>query len=444
MIFRESETTELKSELAPDICKEIIAFANICDGTLYIGIRNDGTVAGVPDPDSVIQHMASMIHDSIRPDVTMFVHYEIPDIDEKQIIAVTIQKGTQRPYYLNAKGQKPNGVYVRNGTCSEPLSETAIRRMIKETDGDSFEERRSLEQFLTFQEAQLRFQNCGLAFDPAKQKTLGIQTAEGIYTNLGLLLSDQCPATIKAAVFSGTDQREFQDRKEFSGSLLKQIEDLYACLDRYNRISAKFDGLYRTDTRDYPEDALREGLVNTAVHRDYSYSTSPLVRVYSDRIEFVFIGGLLPGISVDDIMLGLSVCRNPRLAAVFYRLKLIEAYGTGMPRILRAYEGKEIQPQIITTDNAFKLILPNRNKGNGSHRPAQKTESHLDSDSSLSTKEKELLDYLDGHGSITRREVDSLLPVSQSTSSRILNRLKSKGLLVQVGNGRTSRYERKP
>lgn len=275
MIFRESETTELKSELAPDICKEIIAFANICDGTLYIGIRNDGTVAGVPDPDSVIQHMASMIHDSIRPDVTMFVHYEIPDIDEKQIIAVTIQKGTQRPYYLNAKGQKPNGVYVRNGTCSEPSSETAIRRMIKETDGDSFEERRSLEQFLTFQEAQLRFQNCGLAFDPAKQKTLGIQTAEGIYTNLGLLLSDQCPAAIKAAVFSGTDQREFQDRKEFSGSLLKQIEDLYACLDRYNRISAKFDGLYRTDTRDYPEDALREGLVNTAVHRDCSYSASP-------------------------------------------------------------------------------------------------------------------------------------------------------------------------
>ena len=328
MIFRESETTELKSELAPDICKEIIAFANICDGTLYIGIRNDGTVAGVPDPDSVIQRMASMIHDSIRPDVTMFVHYEIPDIDGKQIIAVTIQKDTQRPYYLNSKGQKPNGVYVRNGTCSEPSSENAIRRMIKETDGDSFEDRRSLDQFLTFQEAQLRFQNCGLAFDPAKQKTLGIQTAEGIYTNLGLLLSDQCPTTIKAAVF--------------------------------------------------------------------------------------------------------------------YRLKLIEAYGTGMPRILRAYEGKEIQPQIITTDNTFNLILPNRNKGNGSHRPAQKTESHLDFDSSLSTYEKELLDYLDGHGSITRREVDSLLHFSQSTSSRILNGLKSKGLLVQVGNGRTSRYERKP
>lgn len=208
--------------------------------------------------------------------------------------------------------------------------------MLKETDGDNFESRRSLEQNLTFQAADEEFEKCHVDFDDNKLKILGLVSADGIYSNVGLLLSDQCPSTIKAATFAGTDQDNFQDRREFCGSLFKQMEDTYAYLDLRNKLKATFSGLYRTDTRDYPEKALREALVNSIVHRDYSYSASILVSVYDDRIEFVSIGGLLPGVSQKDIMLGLSVCRNPKLAAVFYRLKLIEAYGTGMKKIMEA------------------------------------------------------------------------------------------------------------
>lgn len=104
------------------------------------------------------------------------------------------------------------------------------------------------------------------------------------------------------------------------------MEDLYAYLDLRNRTKTTFDGLYRTDKKDYPEDALREALLNSIVHRDYSFSASTLINVYSDRIEFVSIDGLPEGIEIDDIMLGLSVCRNPKLAAIFYRLEQIEAY----------------------------------------------------------------------------------------------------------------------
>ena len=60
-------------------------------------------------------------------------------------------------------------------------------------------------------------------------------------------------------------------------------------------------------------------------------------------------------------MLGLSVCRNPKLAAIFYRLQLIEAYGTGMPKIMKAYAGTGVEPKIEVTNNAFKITLPNRN-----------------------------------------------------------------------------------
>ena len=202
---------------------------------------------------------------------------------------------------------------------------------------------------------------------------------------------------------------------------------MYAYLDLRNRTKATFDGLYRTDTRDYPEEALREALMNCLVHRDYSYRASTLISVYDDRMEFVSIGGLPDGIEVEDIMLGLSVCRNPKLAAVFYRLKLIEAYGTGMPKMMKAYQGSGMTPRIEATSNAFKVTLPNRNAVS----PA----------ASASTEpEAAIIAYLKEREFVTRKDVDALLQISQATSNRLLKRMLREGLIVQHGSGRKTRY----
>ena len=434
MAFVEGEVVELKAEVVGDICKEVIAFANTKGGTLYIGVSDDGSVVGVKNADQVMLQMNNMIRDSIKPDVTMFVGYEAQHIGDKDIIAVTIQKGTDRPYYLGSKGLKPSGVYIRNGTSSDPATDTAIRRMIKETDGDSFESMRSLEQNLSFEAAEKQFEKQNIPFDSAKMQTLGMISADGIYSNVALLLSDQCPSTIKAATFSGEDKGNFQDRREFDGSLFQQMEELYSYLDLRNQTKATFDGLYRIDTRDYPEDALREALLNSLVHRDYSFHASTLVSVYADRIEFVSVGGLPSGIELDDIMLGLSVCRNPKLAAIFYRLQLIEAYGTGMPKIMRAYTESELKPKIEVSSNAFKITLPNRNAG------ANHTETLV---GTVKGDEKRILDFIGSHGHIVRSDVDQLLEVSQATANRILKRMVAEGLIYQDGNGRKTKYRRK-
>ena len=434
MAFVESEVVELKAEVVGDICKEVIAFANTKGGTLYIGVSNDGNVLGVKNADQVILQLNNMIRDSIKPDVTMFVGYETQHVSDKDIIAVTIQKGTDRPYYLGSKGLKPSGVYIRNGTSSDPATDTAIRRMIKETDGDSFESMRSLEQNLSFEAAKKQFEKQNIPFDSAKMQTLGMISADGIYSNVALLLSDQCPSTIKAATFSGEDKGSFQDRREFGGSLFQQMEELYSYLDMRNQTKATFDGLYRIDTRDYPEDALREALLNSLVHRDYSFRASTLVSVYADRIEFVSVGGLPSGIALDDIMLGLSVCRNPKLAAIFYRLQLMEAYGTGMPKIMRAYTESELKPKIEVSSNAFKITLPNRNAG------ANHTETLV---GTVKGDEKRILDFIGSHGHIVRSDVDQLLEVSQATANRILKRMVAEGLIYQDGNGRKTKYRRK-
>ena len=430
MTFQESETLELKEIVVEDIKKEIIAFANSAGGTLYVGVADDGNIVGVENPDMVIQQISNMVRDSIKPDITMFTRYAAKNVEGKQIVAVEIQRGTERPYYLAKKGLRPEGVYVRQGTSSVPATSTAIRRMIKDTDGDSFEAMRSLEQNLTFQAAEKEFVLRDLAFGVSQMKTLGILNKDGIYTNLGLLLSEQCAHTVKAAVFEGTNQSIFRDRQEFTGSLLQQMNEVYEYIDRRNQVHSTFDKLRRIDTRDYPEVAIREALLNSLVHRDYSFSASTLISVYDDRIEFTSIGGLPAGVSLDDIMLGLSVCRNPKLANVFYRLELIEAYGTGMKKIMGAYENSNKKPVIETTDNAFKIILPNLNEDVGSLPVAD----------AGSEAERQVLEFIKKNGSISRKETETAVNLKQTAAGRLLSKMIQKKLIVQIGQGKNTKY----
>ena len=213
----ESETIELKEVVVDEIKKEIIAFANCDGGKLYIGVQDDGTVVGVDDPDGVSLQISNIVRDAIKPDVTMFVHYKTIEENGKDIVAVDIQRGTDRPYYLAKKGMRPEGVYVRKGYSSVPATDTAIRRMIKETDGDRFEAMRSLNQELTFEAAKKEFDLRNVEFGPQQMRTLKLVDQDNLYSNLGLLLSDQCVHTIKVAVFQGTDQTVFKTAGNLAG-----------------------------------------------------------------------------------------------------------------------------------------------------------------------------------------------------------------------------------
>ena len=433
MIFQESETVELKAIVVEDIKKEVIAFANCEGGKLYIGVQDDGTVSGLDNPDETSLQISNMVRDAIKPDLTMFLHYETVTVDGKKIVTVDIQQGTERPYYIAKKGLRPEGVYVRQGYSSVPATNTAIRRMIKETDGDHFEEMRSLEQNLTFESAKKVFVERNVKFDLTQMKTLGMVTQDGVYTNLGLLLSDQCVHTIKAAVFQGRTQSEFKDRREFSGSLFRQMDEAYDFIDFRNQTHSTFDKLYRIDRRDYPETAVREALLNLLVHREYSFRASTFISLYADRLEFTSIGGLVSGVSLKDVTMGISVCRNFKLANAFYRLELIEAYGTGIIKIMEAYEGTGMTPHIETSDNAFKIILPNLN---AMPEPTRQMQVNPEK----STPEEKVIALTKQRGVITRKEIEILLGIGQSSCGRLLKKMIENGLLIQEGKGKNTHY----
>ena len=434
----ESKTVEYKREYIDDIKYTVVAFANTDGGKLYIGIEDDGRVYGVSDPDDTMLRVTNMVRDAIRPDVTMFTEVYVTEMENKPVVVVNVQRGTARPYYLAAKGVRPEGVYVRQGSSSVPASETAILNMIRETSGDRYEDARSLNQQLTFEATAAYFARKEVPFGEKQMRTLNMIGEDGTYTNLAMLLSDQCVHTIKLAVFEGSKKTVFRDRRELTGSLLKQVEDAFSYIDQHNRTRAEFSGLERVDNRDYPTEALREALLNAVVHRDYAISSPTLISIFDDRIEFVSIGGLVRGISYEDIMLGVSVLRNQHLANVFYRLKLIEAYGTGMLKINECYADNEKKPIIEVTGNAFKVCLPNRN-----YAVEDNINNNNGKEARINHKHQAVLQLLNSQESISRKDIENALKVSQATAVLLLRSMLEEGMIERVGKGRNARYTKR-
>lgn len=433
----ENKTTEFKREYADDIKYAVVALANTDGGKIYIGINDNGSVQGIENTDETMLRVTNMIRDSIRPDVTMFTECVVEKMEGKAIVVLTVQRGIARPYYLSGKGIRPEGVYVRQNASSVPASEAAILNMIKETSGDRYEDARSINQQLTFEKAESYFAKRSLPFGDQQKRTLNIIGSDGTYTNLGMLLSDQCVHTIKLAVFDGSKKSVFRDRKELSGSLLTQLENAYSYIDQFNRTRAEFEGLERIDRRDYPSEALREALLNAITHRDYSFSGSTLISIFDDRIEFVTIGGLVRGLTFDDIMLGVSALRNQNLANVFYRLKLIEAYGTGILKINESYADCSVKPQFEVTDNAFKITLPNINyTGERKDVPTIAPLKVINK----ANRQEILLRLAEKQGYIVRKDVEAKLKVSQATAILILRDMVEKGLLIKEGSGKQQKY----
>ena len=436
MELKENINVEFKKKFTTELKKEVVAFANTNEGTIYIGIDDFGNIIGIKNVDEVLNQVVLSIRNSIKPDITMYCNSKIERIENKDVIIIQVQRGALRPYYIAEKGLKPSGVYVRQGSSSVPASEESIRKMIKETDGDSYEKLRSLNQDLTFDYTKKIFEKNALSFGLSQKKTLGLIGEDDLYTNLALLLSDQCNHTLKVAVFEGIEKNIFKNRKEFKGSLLKQVTEAYEFINLLNKTEATFEGLTRKDERDYPTEAIREALLNAVVHREYSFSGSTLVNIYEDRIEFISLGGIVSGLSLDSIMLGVSQSRNEKLANIFYRLHLIEAYGTGIKKIFSSYEKIGLKPTIKTEIGAFQVVLPNIHY-------VKKIEND---NTEIKSIYKDILDFIEKKGGTTRKEIEEYINLSQTRVITLLKEMLELNLIRKEKDKidrRTYKYYRK-
>lgn len=433
----ESERIEYKSQMIEDLYREVIAFANSNGGVIYIGIDDQGNLTGIDNVDETYTRITNGIRDAIAPDVTMFVRYILQD---NKVIQIEVGEGSYKPYYLKSKGMKPNGVYVRHGASSVQASPDQIRKMIKESDGDNFEASRCMEQELTFHAAETAFKQYGVEFSVEKYRALGI-TKNDVFTNLALLLSDQCHHTIKVAVFKDEFCTEFRDSKEFGESVFKQFEDVVNYLALCNKTVSTIKGLVRTDKQDYPEEVIREALLNALVHRDYSFSGSIIINVNDSKMEFISLGGLLPGLSTEDIRIGISQPRNKKLAEVFHRLRLIESYGTGIRRIFKLYENCPVQPSIEATTNAFRIVLPNMNATDTANEDTPATTGK--STAAITPQVKTVMDYLAKYDEMTDEDLQELLNIKKTRAYQLARQMHENELIDIIGRGASKKYKLK-
>lgn len=412
----ENEKLEFKQEFTDNIFKTIIAFANTKGGEIYIGKDDKGNDIGLKDLNKQYVNLTNGVKQAIAPDTSLIINYELLS---ENVIKVSVEEGTNKPYYLVKKGLKPEGVYVRQGATTVMATTEKIKDLIVENSVLNFEDFPSNEQKLTFFYAEQYFNKHNVEWDENKFYELGIKNIKNKkYTNVGLLLSDECPYTIKVAIFNDDNNTVFQDNKEFKGSVLEQLENAYEYINMYNKLKIDItgDSLNRIEEYEYPRTAIREALINSVIHRDYSFSGSIIINMNQKQMEFISIGGLLERLSIEDIKLGISQQRNEKLSSVFKRLGVIESYGTGIRRIYDVYSKNEIQPEIQVAKNTFKIILP---------KIKNKIDIKNDSELNLNfINSDEVIAYYKKHNSISVEKIMSMTGLKKSSAYNIKTKLK--------------------
>jgi len=433
----EGKTIEFKREFNEKVTNTMLAFLNTGGGTLYLGISDDGSVYGIQeDIDLVIRKVSSSFRDSITPDPSGYFNVEPEKRDNKLILKITVEQGSAIPYCYYRHGLVPQGVYVRVGSSTVMATREHIRQMIKDNSIGQFITELSIEQNLTFEYTKNIFAGKDVKFGEQQKQSLGLVRPDGRYTNLALLLSDQCPYTTKAAIFEGLNKEMFKDRKEFTGSIFKQIDDVLAYLHVYNRVHGEFEGVYRIDYPDYPEITLREAYINAIIHRDYYIEGSILISMFDNRLEIMSLGGVMPGVTHDLMLAGVSVTRNEKLAQIFYRLNIIEAFGTGIPRIFSAYGNSAVKPEIPVVNGGFLIRLPNRNYD---------IQYVKENRAVYGSNEQRLLAFFSPGGQrniFSKEDAAGMLGISESGAYKLLERMKEQGLLRAQKAGKKWVYSR--
>ena len=426
--MNESEQIEFKENYTEKIYKEIISFLNTNSGTIYIGYDDNGNLVGLNNSKEIEEKISNGIKTNIYPDARVFVSVSNDVFEDKNYISIKVSKGVDI-YYLKEKGIV-KGTYLRTGSCSIPASEETVKQMIIRNSSLSFETSISGNQNLTFNYISKSFLENNIDLNKSNIKENLHITSNKKYTNLGLLFSEQNPFSFKLAVYQSREKENFLDRKEFNGSILEIYDNLIEFLKLNTATYGLISSSIREDIEEYPEFILREIVLNSIIHRDYSTLTSNIINLYKDDgIELISYGSLYGNITIDDILAGLSTSRNPYLQAIFMRIKRVEAIGSGLRRVNSYYEKLGLNFEIKALPSTFIVTLP-RITLNAQN--IQNTDTDIDL----------IIKYIEKNGSITRKIAETLIKKEKTTTSTLLNKLVDDNILIKIGNGPSTRYEK--
>ena len=349
--MKENKYLEFKSTVTNTFLKTVSAYSNFGDGEVLFGVNDDGTICGIENIEQVCLDIENKINDSISPKPD----FELEIDDTEKMIRLIVREGEYKPYLYKGKA------YRRSDSATIEVDQAELKNLVLEGSNLSFEEIDSGENDLIFEELTSKLKE-KLELSVVSEdvlRTLGFFAKNRKYNNAAALLSDKNSFYgIDIARF-GNSINEIMDREIISGvSILKQYETAIHMIERYYQYE-KISGIERKTVQLIPENAYREAIANALIHRDWSMNAHIRIAMFPDRIEIKSPGGLPKGLTAEEYENGeISFLRNPILGNVFFRLKYIEMFGTGITRIKYAYKDARIKPKFAITDHVISVILP--------------------------------------------------------------------------------------
>ena len=343
-------------------------------------------------------------------------------------------EGRKPPYWVKdapKDGRPARCCYLRKGPRSYLAAEDELRNLFRKGDPTPCELRVSARQDLSFEAAAKYFERAGAALSAHEYGVLGLTNQAGLFTNLAYWLSDQCTAETRVGFFSGTDKASaIGGILTFSGSILEQCHRILMLLNDRFGFSAglptfdwRRDGSKQEVTA-YPEAAIREALMHAFFQRDFSIPSPSTISCFSDRMEFLSLGGLRPEADLEILRLGASMPRNPKLAELLLRLSGLDKYDIGAPLMYSSYAPYGLAPKLQAFPRAFLIALPKISLLPGNWNGA----------------EAQILEFLRRHGPAKRAAIQSLLGKSYGFVISTLNAMAGKGAIVRDGVGRSTKY----
>ena len=397
--------------------KTVSAYANYGGGKILFGISDDGEILGIQDPVEAKLNLENKINDSIRP----VPEYAL-EIQEGDTISLTVFEGMYKPYMYKGKA------YKRNDTATIEVDRLEYSRLILEGQGQSFEELPALRQELTFsrlEEELVRVLEVE-KLDKDILKTLELYSERKGYNNAAALLADRNDFKGVDMIRFGKDIDEIMDRESVEQvSLLIQLEKSMGMYRKYYQYE-KIEGVERRTIEKIPEKAYREAIANALVHRAWDVKASIKVSMFEDRIEISSPGGLPAELSADEYVNGqVSILRNPIIGNVFFRLKYIEKFGTGILRINHLYRKSIKKPDYKVFENSIKVVLP-----------------VMEELGKFTEMEVVVWRQMQGQKEMTRVQIERNTGIKKDTLLRILNGMIEKGFIQKTGAGRGTKYIR--
>ena len=412
--MKKSRFLEFKSEVSNSFLKTVSAFSNIGTGTIKFGFNDDGSICGISNIEKTCLDIENKINDSITPNP----NYKFELDYNNKTIDLIVYEGLNKPYLYKSKA------YKRNDTATIEMDHLELQRVILEGKNMYFEEL-PYDGKLEFNYLRKVFKdNLNVELNDDIFKTLGLVDKNGNYNNAAAILADENNFSGIDIIKFGDNINEIMDRGTLEGKSI--FEQYNFAFDYYNKnyVYELIDGPERKVIHKIPENAFREALANALIHRTWDDTPNIRISMLKDRITITSPGGLLSSVSKEEYLNGqVSKLRNPIIAHIFFRLKMIEMFGTGILRIKDLYKDLPIQPDFKIYDNSITVELPT-----------------IDSKLSVSKDEQIILDYLNKGLLAKSGDIVIGTGLSKDKVLRLMKNLINNGYVKVSGVGKATKY----